>query len=89
MLEISHSMPPLTDPEIKDPVTWTIEYRIPLGFLKKYSIVTQPGPDIVWRANFFKIAENSSNPHYITWSPVSNPVPQFHLPQFFGKLIFI
>jgi hypothetical protein len=87
-IEIAHSLPEITDPEIKEPVTWTLEYRIPLSLLEKYSKVSRPGKGVEWRANFYKIAENSSNPHYITWSKIDKPKPDFHVPQSFGKLIF-
>jgi hypothetical protein len=87
-IEIAHSLPQIIDPEISDPVTWTLEYRIPLAMLEKYSKVTHPEKGVEWRANFYKIAENNSNPHYITWSVVENEKPDFHLPQFFGKLKF-
>lgn len=87
-IEIAHSLPKVVDPEIKDAVTWTIEYRIPLSMLEKFSNVTRPGPGVVWKANFYKTASQSSNPHWITWSVVDNPVPNFHLPQFFGTLEF-
>jgi hypothetical protein len=87
-IEIAHSLPEITDPEISGPVTWNIEYRIPLTLIENYSRVTHPKPGIEWRANFFKIAENSSNPHYMTWAVVNHPVPRFHLPQFFGSLKF-
>lgn len=88
LVEIAHSMPELIDPEIAEAVTYTIEYRIPIGLPGKYCTITKPGPGIIWKANFFKIAENTSNPHYMTWSVVNNPVPNFHLPQFFGLLRF-
>ncbi|MFC2116505.1 carbohydrate-binding family 9-like protein [Bacteroidota bacterium] len=88
LVEVAHSLPLIIDPEITDPVTWTIEYRIPVVMLKKYSQITRPEPGISWKANFYKIAENSSNPHYLTWSVVDNPIPDFHLPQFFGQLNF-
>jgi Carbohydrate-binding family 9 len=87
-IEIAHSLPQIIDPEMSDPVTWTLEYRIPLAILEKYSGVTRPEKGVEWRANFYKIAENNSNPHYITWSVVENNKPDFHLPQFFGKLKF-
>ena len=87
-IEIAHSLPQIIDPEISDPVTWTLEYRIPLAMLEKYSKVTHPEKGVEWRANFYKIAENNSNPHYITWSVVEIEKPDFHLPQFFGKLKF-
>lgn len=87
-IEIAHSLPQIVDPEINTPVTWTLEYKIPLSMLEKYSGVTHPQKGVEWRANFYKIAENNSNPHYITWAVVENDKPNFHLPQFFGKLKF-
>jgi hypothetical protein len=87
-VEIAHTLPQIIDPEMTEPVTWTLEYRIPLAILDKYSHVSHPGKGVKWRANFYKIAGNNSNHHYITWSFVDNPVPDFHLPKFFGTLIF-
>ena len=87
-VEIATSLPKLIDPEISEPVTWTIEYKIPLALLEKYANITRPEKGVEWRANFYKIAENSSNPHYITWSVVKLEKPNFHAPEFFGKLVF-
>jgi hypothetical protein len=87
-IEVAHTLPQIIDPEMNNPVTWTLEYRIPFGMLEKYSGVTHPKKGVEWKANFYKIAENSSNPHYITWSFIDNPKPDFHKPQFFGKLKF-
>lgn len=87
-VEIAHSLPQVVDPEITEPVTWTIEYKIPLAMLEKYSKIIYPKPGIDWRANFYKIAEKGSNVHFLTWSVVNNPVPNFHLPRFFGIIKF-
>jgi hypothetical protein len=87
-IQIAHTLPKITDPEITDKIEWVIEYRIPLNFLRKYSHIISPEPGIIWKANFFKIAENNSNPHFLTWTVVNNPVPNFHLPKFFGELEF-
>jgi len=87
-VEIAHSMPPLVDPEITEPTTWTLEYRIPLAVLEKVSAVSRPAQGVTWRANFYKCADKSSNPHWITWSPVENDKPNFHLPGYFGVLEF-
>jgi hypothetical protein len=87
-IEIAHSLPDVVDPEIADEVTWTIEYKIPLDMLKGFTNVTMPAPGVSWKANFYKTGSNTSNPHYYTWSPVSNPVPNFHLPAFFGRINF-
>jgi hypothetical protein len=87
-IEIAHSLPEFIDPEIKKPVSWRVEYCIPFDMLQKYSGITAPEQGREWRANFYKTAGNSSNPHYLTWTVVANPVPDFHLPQFFGNLKF-
>ena len=87
-IEIVASMPKIVDPEITEEITWTIEYRIPIAVLQKHSAITMPAKGVEWRANFYKIAEITSNPHYITWSKVDLPRPQFHAPEYFGRIIF-
>jgi hypothetical protein len=76
------------DPEIVKPTTWTLEYKIPLGLLEKFSRIERPKPGVTWRANFYKCADDASHPHCLTWSPVSNANPSFHLPKYFGILAF-
>jgi hypothetical protein len=87
-IEIAHVLPRVVDPEITVPIVWTIECRIPLALLEKYATVTHPKAGMAWRANFYKTASDSSNPHWITWSFVDHKTPDFHLPQFFGTLRF-
>lgn len=87
-VEIAHTLPRKLEQEISEPVTWFLEFKLPLDMLRKYSNVTQPRKGVSWKANFYKTSSKSTNPHYLTWAVVDNPVPQFHLPQFFGTLIF-
>ncbi len=87
-IEIAHSLPGKIENEITTPVTWTIEYRIPLSLLKKYANVTDPEPGTIWKANFYKTASRTSNPHWMTWNYVDHPKPNFHLPEYFGTLRF-
>ena len=44
-------------------------------------------PDSV-RANFYKCADKTAHPHFLSWNPVEVPQPDFHRPEFFGKLEF-
>lgn len=74
--------------EIDKPVDWTIEYCIPFSILKKYMEVDMPAPGVVWKANFYKCGDKTSHPHWLTWAPVDFPTPKFHLPEFFGTIIF-
>ena len=87
-IEIAHSLPAVVNPEITDEVTWTIECRVPLAIFKQFTNVTMPKSGVTWRANFYKTGSDTSNPHYYTWSPVSYPEPNFHLPAYFGTLTF-
>jgi hypothetical protein len=88
-IEIAHSLPELVPNEMTDSVTWTLEYKVPLELLEKYANVTRPAPGINWMANFYKCASNNSNHHYFTWAKVVSPKPNFHLPEYFGKLVFV
>ena len=37
-------------------------------------------------ANFYKCADATALPHYLSWSPIDTPAPDFHRPEFFGEL---
>ncbi len=76
------------DPEITTPVTWTLEYSLPWRILTKYTSLTQPAAGQVWRGNFYKCVEENSHPHWLTWSRIPLPKPDFHRPTYFGRLEF-
>jgi hypothetical protein len=38
------------------------------------------------RANLYKCGDECDLPHYISWSPIDLPSPDFHCPDFFGKI---
>lgn len=84
---IHHSMPEVVDPEIAEDVVWQNEYFIPFELLEAY---VGPLGDLAgreWRANFYKIAETNSHPHFASWSPILEGV-NFHSPEFFGVIRF-
>ncbi len=88
-IQVAHVLPPLIDPEIAESTTWVVEYRLPIEMLERYcERLRKPAPGVRWRANFFKCADGTSHPHWLTWAPVDNPRPDFHLPRFFGTLEF-
>ena len=86
---VAHSLPSIVDPEIQEPTTWTVEYRIPFEILEKYHDMIPPTTGTIWRSNFYKCADETSHPHWLTWSPIDFPRPNFHLPAFFGTLKFM
>ncbi|MFI4910053.1 MAG: carbohydrate-binding family 9-like protein [Sedimentisphaeraceae bacterium JB056] len=88
-IEIAHSLPyeSITE-EIKSPKTWTLEYRIPIEVIKTYTTVEKPESGVLWKANFYKCGDKTSKPHWLTWSFVDKPKPDFHVPNCFGTLKF-
>ena len=38
--------------------------------------------------NFYKCADNTDSPHYVSWNPIDTPSPDFHRPEFFGEIFF-
>ncbi len=38
------------------------------------------------RANFYKCGDKTAHVHFVSWNPINLPSPDFHCPQFFGKL---
>jgi hypothetical protein len=39
-------------------------------------------------ANFYKCGDELPEPHFVTWNPVGTVQPDFHCPEFFGKIDF-
>lgn len=74
--------------EIIDPMTWSVICKLPFKMLAKYAKVKRPAKGVAWRANFYKCAGETSFPHWLTWSKIDKPFPDFHQPTFFGCLEF-
>lgn len=43
-------------------------------------------PERLW-GNFYKCADGTAHPHYLSWAPIEEERPAFHRPQFFGELV--
>jgi len=78
---------------IKKPVTgyhgsdyWKLYCAIPISILEKYSNKKFIGNDAI--GNFYKCGDETEFKHYGMWNLINNKTPDFHLPQFFGKIIF-
>jgi hypothetical protein len=82
---IQSSLPPIVDPEIADPIDWTLQFFIPFAIFESFLGPVRPLGGEVWRGNFFKCAEEISHPHWAAWSAVDEF--NFHLPRCFGNLI--
>ena len=63
---------------------WSVELEIPLDLIFREH---QPVFPQVLRANFYKCADKTKKPHFLSWQPIDRPKPDFHCPEFFGDLI--
>ena len=39
------------------------------------------------RVNFYKCGDLTKRPHYLSWSPIGLPAPNFHCPEYFGEAL--
>lgn len=59
---------------------WNLELEIPFDVLD-----CGPRPESLM-ANFYKCGDRTARPHFVSWAPIDTPSPDFHRPEFFGKL---
>ncbi len=64
--------------------SWEVKLQIPLRLIFGNKEVRFPQ---VLRANFYKCADMTREPHFVSWEPISLPHPDFHCPQFFGEIV--
>lgn len=63
--------------------TWRVGVVIPFELI---GVDPENLPDSI-RANFYKCGDKTAHPHYLSWSPIDTPKPDFHRPEFFGELL--
>jgi len=61
------------------PSNWSLTVAIPLELLG-----LKPGSQFM--ANFYKCGDETKVPHYISWSAITTPAPDFHQPAFFAQV---
>jgi alpha-galactosidase len=63
--------------------TWVAELAIPMNCL-----VDRFDPGAAWRVNFYRVEGATEPRFYSAWRATGTPVPNFHVPEAFGRLIF-
>jgi alpha-galactosidase len=63
--------------------TWIAELAIPMNCL-----VDRFDPGVAWRVNFYRVEGVTEPRFYSAWQPTGTAVPNFHVPEAFGQLIF-
>ncbi|MFI3327883.1 MAG: carbohydrate-binding family 9-like protein [Rikenellaceae bacterium] len=61
---------------------WNLTIAIPF---KSLHLDTAPK---TMRANLYKCGDTTKEPHFVSWSEIPTESPNFHQPEFFGKLNF-
>ena len=63
---------------------WKLTVEIPLFLI---GVVPANLPEAI-KANFYKCADETTTPHYLSWSLIATTEPDFHCPEYFGELVF-
>jgi hypothetical protein len=68
--------------EMQGMFEWELTVEIPM---KLMGIDTDNLPEKIF-ANFYKCADDTDSPHFVSWNPITTDSPDFHRPEFFGEL---
>lgn len=66
--------------------TWTLTAVIPTNVFVAHPKLQLS--DSQTSGNFYKCGDELTKPHFLSWTKIEHPTPNFHLPRFFGQLIF-
>lgn len=73
--------------DIQNQITsWQLAVIIPLTAF--YLTPMDSFADQKFKGNFYKCGNKLKQPHYLSWSPIPLPYPQFHALDFFGNINF-
>ncbi|HEX2967009.1 MAG TPA: carbohydrate-binding family 9-like protein, partial [Syntrophorhabdaceae bacterium] len=67
-IELTSSLPGITDPEIAAKITWTIEFSVPFALFEYYIGKLEKEKRREWRGNFYKCGDKTSHPHWASWA---------------------
>lgn len=68
---------------------WTVTYKIGVDFIKKYYPEFDMKKCSHITGNMYKCGENTESPHYISLFEVGCKKPDYHRPEYFGKINLI
>lgn len=70
----------------EEPADWNLTLIVPASALYADSIRSWDG--LKCTMNFYKCGDKCAREHFLSWAPIENEKPNFHLPAFFGKVSF-
>lgn len=66
--------------------SWQLTLIIPIEVFCQHQLVSLQG--MRGKANFYKCGDDLPQPHYLAWNNIVAEKPDFHLPEFFGNVVF-
>ena len=66
--------------DIDGPQAWCLTIEIP------FEVLDCPEKPETLLANFYKCGDKTKQAHFLCWNPIETVKPDFHRPEFFGKL---
>lgn len=66
-------------------VAWELALVIPYATFFHHHLTSIERKTL--KANFYKCGDRLQRPHFLSWSPISIPRPDFHRKDFFGELL--
>ena len=69
--------------------SWSVCLKIPMELICDAYKIKPLNRGSYLTCNFYKISEDPKIEHYASYAPITNPVPNFHLPEFFASTIII
>lgn len=85
-IEVVSSLGSQAFEEKKGDFRWEMTIRIPtecfaFDKLESFNNLEAAG-------NFYKCGDETSEPHFVSWNPIETENPDYHRPEFFGKISF-
>jgi hypothetical protein len=65
---------------------WEMMIQIPVECFAFDKIKTLKGLQVT--GNFYKCGDETSDPHFVTWNAIGTENPDYHCPEYFGKIDF-
>ncbi len=79
---VQTSLPLFTNLDIKEETHWSLSAFLPVHLFN--GLTLSVGKKM--RGNFYKCGDQTTQPHYLSWTTIHHAKPNFHLPEFFGYL---
>lgn len=65
---------------------WELKTAIPINIIEIFCGRSFAGTEAI--GNFYKCGDDTEFRHYGVWNLIDSPKPDFHLPEFFGRIVF-